>query len=190
MPPHPQSNSESHHEIRHEPAAVDRRAERRHAAGARDAQEASATTASSCRSSTRTLELRRVGQAARRPRPGAHRRHRSAAPTTTRSAPTPTSRRKGIDGTKRTLDCCAAAGVHARSSGPYHSALGLFSGAGPTDDEWKWGVESMRQVAEHAGKVGVTLGVECLNRFETYLLNCARRLGPLLPRGRIIRTAG
>jgi D-psicose/D-tagatose/L-ribulose 3-epimerase len=28
----------------------------------------------------------------------------------------------------------------------------------------------MRQVAEHAGRVGVTLGVECLNRFETYLL--------------------
>jgi len=47
----------------------------------------------------------------------------------------------------------------------------LFSGAGPTDDEWKWGVESMRAVAEHAGKVGVTLAVECLNRFETYLLN-------------------
>ena len=29
----------------------------------------------------------------------------------------------------------------------------------------------MRQVAEHAGSVGVMLGVECLNRFETYLLN-------------------
>src|SRR5690606_22916986 len=46
-----------------------------------------------------------------------------------------------------------------------------FSGSGPTPDEWKWGVESMRAVAEHAGKVGVTLGIECLNRFETYLLN-------------------
>jgi len=49
--------------------------------------------------------------------------------------------------------------------------LGVFSGKGPTKDEWKWGVDSMRQVAEHAGRVGVTLGVECLNRFETYLLN-------------------
>jgi D-psicose/D-tagatose/L-ribulose 3-epimerase len=29
----------------------------------------------------------------------------------------------------------------------------------------------MREVAEHAGKVQVTLGVEPLNRFETYLLN-------------------
>ena len=39
-----------------------------------------------------------------------------------------------------------------RWSGRYHSALGYFSGAGPTDDEWKWAVDSMRQVAEHAEK--------------------------------------
>ncbi len=42
---------------------------------------------------------------------------------------------------------------------------------GPTADEWKWGVDSMRQVAEYAGEVGVRLGVEALNRFECYLLN-------------------
>jgi D-psicose/D-tagatose/L-ribulose 3-epimerase len=58
-------------------------------------------------------------------------------------------------------------------AGPFHSALGLFSGKGPSPDEWKWAVDSMRQVAEHAGKVGVTLGVEYLNRFECYLLNTA-----------------
>jgi D-psicose/D-tagatose/L-ribulose 3-epimerase len=57
--------------------------------------------------------------------------------------------------------------------GPFHSALGFFSGAGPTADEWKWGVDSMRQTAEHAEKTGVTLAVEALNRFECYFLNCA-----------------
>lgn len=79
-------------------------------------------------------------------------------------------RGKGVELTKKTLDCCAAAGVQTLC-GPYHSALGHFSGAGPTKDEWAWGVESMRAVAEHAGSVGVKLGVEALNRFECYFLN-------------------
>jgi D-psicose/D-tagatose/L-ribulose 3-epimerase len=79
-------------------------------------------------------------------------------------------RARGVENTKRVLDCCAAAGC-STLVGPYHSALGSFSGAGPTADEWKWGVESMQMVAEHAGKVGVILGIEPLNRFETYLLN-------------------
>jgi D-psicose/D-tagatose/L-ribulose 3-epimerase len=79
-------------------------------------------------------------------------------------------RQKGIEGNNRVLDCCAAVGA-TTLVGPFHSAIGVFTGQGRTADEWKWGVESMRAVAEHAGKVGVTLGVECLNRFETYLLN-------------------
>ncbi|MFM8251803.1 MAG: sugar phosphate isomerase/epimerase family protein [Planctomycetota bacterium] len=79
-------------------------------------------------------------------------------------------RAAGVANNKRVLDCCAAVGAETLV-GPYHSALGHFSGQGRTSDEWKWGVDSMRQVAEHAGQVHVTLGVECLNRFETYLLN-------------------
>jgi D-psicose/D-tagatose/L-ribulose 3-epimerase len=79
-------------------------------------------------------------------------------------------RAAGVTANQRTLDCCAALGAETLV-GPYHSAIGYFSGAGPTADEWKWGVESMRQVAEHAGNVGVKLGVEALNRFECYLLN-------------------
>ena len=85
-------------------------------------------------------------------------------------SPDPAIRQKGIDANKRTLDVCAAAGVQTLC-GPYHSALGFFSGAGRTTDEWAWGVESMRATAEHAGQVGVKLAVECLNRFECYFLN-------------------
>ncbi len=80
-------------------------------------------------------------------------------------------RNRGIESTQQVLDSCAAAGV-THLVGPYHSAIGIFSGAGPTRDEWKWGVESMQRVAEYAQQMGVILCVECLNRFETYLLNC------------------
>jgi D-psicose/D-tagatose/L-ribulose 3-epimerase len=85
-------------------------------------------------------------------------------------SPDKANRQKGIEGNKQVLDCCAAAGC-TTLVGPYHSAIGVFSGKGRTDDEWKWGVDSMRAVAEHAGKVKVMLGVEALNRFECYLLN-------------------
>ncbi len=78
----------------------------------------------------------------------------------------------GVENNKRVVDCCQAAGVKILV-GPYHSALGEFSGQGPTDDEWKWAADSMRQVAEHCAGAGVTLGLEYLNRFECYLLNSA-----------------
>jgi D-psicose/D-tagatose/L-ribulose 3-epimerase len=79
-------------------------------------------------------------------------------------------RSKGVELNKKSLDCCAAAGVESLI-GPFHSALGHFSGASRTQDEWKWGLESMRATAEYAGRVNVMLGVEPLNRFEVYFLN-------------------
>jgi D-psicose/D-tagatose/L-ribulose 3-epimerase len=87
-------------------------------------------------------------------------------------SPDPAVRKKGVEANKRNLDCCAAAGCEVMA-GPFHSALGHFSGKGPTADEWKWAADSMRQVAEHAQKVNVKLGMEYLNRFECYLLNTA-----------------
>lgn len=86
-------------------------------------------------------------------------------------------RAAGVANNKKVLDCCQAVGA-THLAGPYHSALGYFTGSGPTADEWKWAVDGMRQVAEHAAKTNVTLAVEYLNRFECYLLtnavDCAR----------------
>jgi D-psicose/D-tagatose/L-ribulose 3-epimerase len=81
-------------------------------------------------------------------------------------------RAAAVDASKRTVDCCHVLGAKYLC-GPFHSALGVFSGSGPTADEWKWGVECMRVVAEHAAGADVTLAVEYLNRFETYFLTCA-----------------
>jgi D-psicose/D-tagatose/L-ribulose 3-epimerase len=58
-------------------------------------------------------------------------------------------------------------------AGPYHSALGIFTGAGPTEDEKNRSVESLRIAAEEAQKHRVLLTLEYLNRFECYLLTTA-----------------
>lgn len=81
-------------------------------------------------------------------------------------------RTAGVNANKLAIDCCKALGA-GLLAGPYHSALGEFSGAGPTEDEWNWGVESMQVVSEHAQANDVTLALEPLNRFECYLINSA-----------------
>ena len=84
-------------------------------------------------------------------------------------SPSASVRAAAVDAMRRTLDCCHAAGATILC-GPTHSAIGEFTGTGPTEDEFKWGVDTMRQVAEHAAQAGVTIAVEYLNRFENYFL--------------------
>jgi D-psicose/D-tagatose/L-ribulose 3-epimerase len=83
----------------------------------------------------------------------------------------PKIRRQGIDANKKILDCCAAAGAPVMV-GNSLSTLGVFTGTGPTKNEWNWAIDGMREVADHAQKVGVKIGIEALNRFEAYFINC------------------
>jgi D-psicose/D-tagatose/L-ribulose 3-epimerase len=85
-------------------------------------------------------------------------------------SPDVTVRKAAVDRMRWVLECSAALGAD-RVSGPLHSVLGQFSGQGPTADEVSRAVESQQQVGEHAASVGVTVGLEALNRFECYLLN-------------------
>ncbi|MBP7001416.1 sugar phosphate isomerase/epimerase [Amaricoccus sp.] len=55
--------------------------------------------------------------------------------------------------------------------GPFHQPLGVFSGAGPTEEELARLVEAHRAMADYAGDL--TLAIEPLNRFECYVLNTA-----------------
>ncbi len=73
---------------------------------------------------------------------------------------------------KKAIDMCAAAGA-THLCGPIHSALGTFSGQGPTADEWNWGKDTLAQAADHAQKNDVMLVCEYLNRFECYFLTSA-----------------
>ncbi len=89
-------------------------------------------------------------------------------------SPSASVRAAAVDALKKTIDCCHAAGVPLLV-GPTHSAIGEFSGSGPTEDEFNWGVETMRQVAEHAAAAEVTIVTEYLNRFENYFLTCVEQ---------------
>ena len=42
---------------------------------------------------------------------------------------------------------------------------------GPPEDEWKWAVDSLKEIHEHATASGVRMCIEGLNRFETYFVN-------------------
>jgi D-psicose/D-tagatose/L-ribulose 3-epimerase len=56
-------------------------------------------------------------------------------------------------------------------SGPLYSPVGYFTGRRRTQDEWKWAVESWQQLAGTAADARLEIGLEPLNRFETYFLN-------------------
>lgn len=81
-------------------------------------------------------------------------------------------RAAGLEHLKRAIDCCHALGSRLLA-GPIYAALGVFSGSGPTDQEWAWAIEGLKAAAEHAGQADVMLASEFLNRFEIYLLNCS-----------------
>ncbi len=57
--------------------------------------------------------------------------------------------------------------------GPTHSAIGVFSGNGPTEDEFKAGVETLQRVGEKAQARKTMIATEYLNRFEIYFLTTA-----------------
>jgi len=53
------------------------------------------------------------------------------------------------------------------------------------EEEWKWAVEGMKEIYDHAQKSGVRIGIEPINRFETYFINrgaqalaLAKEVGP------------
>lgn len=85
---------------------------------------------------------------------------------------TPELRQAGLARLKRAIDCCTTVGA-THLVGPIHSAIGSFSGSGPTADEWKWGKETLSQAAHYAKQKNVMLVFEYLNRFECYFANCA-----------------
>jgi D-psicose/D-tagatose/L-ribulose 3-epimerase len=72
----------------------------------------------------------------------------------------------------RVLECGQAFGCEILC-GPTHSAIGVFTGQGPTEDEFQAGVETLRRAGDRAQARGIRIATEYLNRFEIYFLTTA-----------------
>lgn len=81
-------------------------------------------------------------------------------------------RRRAQDHLRACIERCAEVGAHL-FSGPFYTPVGQMTGVRRTADEWKWTVEGWQTLAPAARAAGVEVGLEALNRFETYFLNTA-----------------
>lgn len=82
-------------------------------------------------------------------------------------------RAKSIELSKRVIDLCIEAGAEVYCGANY-CAWGFMTGERRTEDEWHRGIETYRTIAEYAQlNSDLILGVETLNRFESYFINTA-----------------
>lgn len=67
-------------------------------------------------------------------------------------------------------------------SGVTYSTLGYTTGVPPTEGEYANIARALRPVARRAGELGMTLGLEPCNRYETHLVNTAEQAVALIER--------
>ncbi|WOH36163.1 sugar phosphate isomerase/epimerase [Thalassotalea fonticola] len=94
-------------------------------------------------------------------------------------SPDPAVRQLAVNNNKRAIDCANALGAN-KISGLLHTALGVFTGQGPTSQEWQWSVEVMRETAAYAQKMNIEISLEFINRFECYLTNTTADMARLV----------
>jgi len=94
------------------------------------------------------------------------------SPETNPISPDKAIRDAAVSHLDRVLEC--AQQFHCEIlCGPTHSAIGVFSGNGPTEDEFKAGVETLQRAGEKAQSRDIMIATEYLNRFEIYFLTTA-----------------
>ena len=81
-------------------------------------------------------------------------------------------RRNGIEFMKRCVDVVSQLEGDA-INGVIYIAWGKIVGRSRTPEEWKRSVEALKEVCKYAYSYGISLGLEPVNRFETYFLNTA-----------------
>ncbi|OUS75519.1 hypothetical protein B1748_16790 [Paenibacillus sp. MY03] len=79
-------------------------------------------------------------------------------------------RRKGVDYLKECIAATAAIGK-TNFSGVVYSQHVKAASAPPKEQEWGYAAECLREAAIYAQSHGVQIGLEPVNRYETYLVN-------------------
>jgi D-psicose/D-tagatose/L-ribulose 3-epimerase len=83
-------------------------------------------------------------------------------------------RAAGVELTKRLIDLSIEAGARV-FGGVNYCCWGYLTGRMRTEEEWKWGLENFRTVADYglAQAPELTIALEVVNRFESHFLNIA-----------------
>lgn len=80
------------------------------------------------------------------------------------------TRRRGIDYLESCVEIAHRMGC-SFLSGSFHSVFGMKSSRPVADEHWIRSAESLREVARRAGKLGMELALEPINRYESFLVN-------------------
>lgn len=79
-------------------------------------------------------------------------------------------RARAIEHVRACIAAARDAGIHLLS-GPIYTPVGYLTGRRRTDDEWRWVVDSWQHLSGDVHAAQMEIGIEPLNRFETYFLN-------------------
>jgi D-psicose/D-tagatose/L-ribulose 3-epimerase len=80
------------------------------------------------------------------------------------------TRRQAVDYLKKCVEITAEMGATV-FTGVTYSAIGRKINGRPTARQWEWAAKALKAAARHAQKYGVTIGIEPINRYETFLIN-------------------
>jgi D-psicose/D-tagatose/L-ribulose 3-epimerase len=90
------------------------------------------------------------------------------------TSPDADERRRAVEYLKRCVIATSEIGARQLSGVIYSQHVKPAVGR-PTEQEWEWAAEGLREVAEFAGTLGVSIGLEPVNRYETHLINTAEQ---------------
>jgi len=82
----------------------------------------------------------------------------------------PSVRKAGVRFLKGCVDASQKMGAKVLS-GVIYSALGFFPTEPPSDKHWERSASALREVARYAKDLGLVIGLEPVNRYETFLVN-------------------